>query len=96
MKSLRETERRRPDLLVAIAFLWAPAILIVTLSVTRDPEILIPALILAALPYIAVIIWPFVAVFREGTALNRFWLVLGILTLLVLATSVSLGPPPEY
>jgi hypothetical protein len=56
VNSLHDFARRKPETVAAAAFLWAPAVLIAAES-TRDPEIIIPALLLAALPYAAILLW---------------------------------------
>lgn len=96
MKSLYETERRRPELIVAAAFLWAPAILIVTLALTEDPDIVMAALVVASLPYVGVLLWPFYVSIRETKGRQRAAIVLGTIAFFALAFVLSsLGFPGD-
>lgn len=93
MKSLRETERRNPERLVIAAFLWAPTILIAAV-LTKNPEIIIPALFVAGAPFTLALLWPFYVSIRETQGRQRAGIIAGTLAFFALALVLSwLGFP---
>lgn len=95
MTSLYDFARRKPEVVTAAVFLWAPAILILALAI-GDPDFLILALFLAALPYAGVLIWMAVAAWKSSDGIKRVFVVLGLVLFLAIAVSVDWGPPLEY
>lgn len=94
----RLTANQRSDLLVTLAFLWGPGVLVVALAIHEITGInlLVPALLLAGAPYVAVVVWPFAVAFKEGGTLRRAAILLGLILFAALAVKLSWGPPPEY
>jgi hypothetical protein len=80
--------RRDPSTIVAIAFLWGPACLIVGLLI-GSPDAIFISLFVAAIPYLGVMVWPFVVAFREGRHRTRIFLVIGIAAFLAFASALS-------
>jgi hypothetical protein len=96
--SVPVTANQRSDLLVTLAFLWGPGILIVALAIYEIAglNLLVPALVLAGAPYVAVVVWPFAVAFREGGTLLRIGILLGLILLAALAIKLNWAPRLEY